>query len=125
MTRTQRHQCHRIIHSAALAAGAGNLLPVPGTGVAADMVAMTSMSVALGTVFGADLNKEAARGLALTTLKNTLLKQPIRTLSKELSKVLPLLGQLLAPTLSAGMIEAAGWSMAHDLAQRQKPLMAQ
>ena len=124
MTRIQRHQCHRIIHSAALAAGAGNLLPVPGTGVAADVVAMTSMSVALATLFGADLNEEVARALALTTLKNTVLKQPVRTLSKELSKAVPLLGQLLAPTLSVGLIEAAGWSMAHDLAQRQLPLMA-
>ncbi len=87
MSHEQRLKCHRIIHCAAIAAGAENLLPVPGTDVAADMVALTGMS-------------------------------------KELSKLMPQPGQLLAPCLSAGLIEAAGWSIASDLAQRQQRLVA-
>lgn len=124
MTDAQRSKCRTIIHSAAITAGAGNLFPLPGTGVAADMVAVTAMSVGLAAVFGANLSDEAARGIAFAAIKNGMLRQPIRTLSKELSKLLPVLGQLVAPALSAGLIEAAGWSIAEDLARRQSVLLA-
>lgn len=119
MTSEQRNKCHAIIHTAAVTAGAGNLMPVPGTGVAADMVAMTAMSVSLAAVFGGNLSEEASRALAFAAIKNTLLKQPIKTLTKELSKLIPFLGQIVAPTLSAGLVEAAGWAMAENLARHQ------
>lgn len=123
MTNAQRSKCHAIIHTAAVSAGAGNLVPVPGTGVAADMVAMTAMSVGLAAVFGGNLSEEAARALAFAAIKNSMLKQPIRALTKELSKLVPFLGQIVAPTLSAGLVEAAGWAMAESLAQRQHPAL--
>lgn len=119
MTPEQLNKSHAIIHSAAAAAGAGNLLPIPGTGVAADMVAMTAMSIGLAAVFGGNLSEEAARGLAFAAIKNTMLKQPVKTLTKELSKLVPFLGQLVAPTLSVTLIEAAGWSIAEELSRRQ------
>jgi len=119
MTAEQNTRCHAIIHTAAAAAGAGNMIPVPGTGVAADMVAMTAMSVSLAAVFGGNLSEEAARGLAFAAIKNTMLKQPIKVLAKELSKLVPFLGQIVAPTISVTLIEAAGWSIAEDLARRR------
>lgn len=119
MTDEQNRKCHAIIHSAAVAAGAGNLLPVPGTGVAADMVAMTAMTISLAAMFGGNLSEEAARGLALAAIKNTMLKQPIKMLGKELAKLLPILGQIVAPAISVTLLEAAGWSIAEDLARRQ------
>lgn len=119
MTAEQNTRCHAIIHTAAAAAGAGNLIPVPGTGVAADMVAMTLMIASLAAVFGGNLSEEAARGLAFAAIKNTMLKQPIKVLAKELSKLLPFLGQIVAPTISVTLIEAAGWSIAEDLARRR------
>ena len=83
MTSDQESSCHKIIHVSAAAAAAGNLIPVPGTGIAADMVAMTAMTMSLAGVFGGSLTEEAAKGIAIAALKNTMLKQPIKTLAKE------------------------------------------
>lgn len=47
MTSEQEKKCHGIIHTAAVAAGAGNLVPVPGVGIAADMVTITGMTMTL------------------------------------------------------------------------------
>jgi uncharacterized protein (DUF697 family) len=115
MTEDQKSKCHAIIHSHAVAAAAGNAVPVPGLGIAADMVAMTSMTMSLCAVFGGNLTEEAAKGLAISTIKNTMLKQPIKTIAKELSKFIPGLGQVVAPSISVVMLEAAGWTMANDL----------
>lgn len=116
MTPEQKSKCHKIIHAAAAGAGAGNLIPVPGTGVASDVVAMMMMSMSLAAVFGGNLTEEVAKGMAVTALKNTMLKQPIKVLTKELSKLIPFVGQVVGPAISVGMIEAAGWALANDMA---------
>ncbi len=122
MTESQKKKCHAIIHSHAAAAAAGNVPPVPGLGVAVDMVTMTTMTMALCTVFGGNISHEAAKALSIATLKNTLLKQPIRTLARELSKLVPGLGQVVAPSISVVMLEAAGWVLAKELeAQFPRP----
>ena len=115
MTSEQEKKCHGIIHTAAVAAGAGNFLPIPGLGVAADMTTITCMTMGLVGVFGGNLTEEAAKGIAIAAIKNTMLKQPIKTLTKELSKFIPVLGQIVAPSISVTMIEAAGWSIAKQL----------
>jgi len=115
MTSDQESSCHKIIHSCAAGAAAGNLIPVPGTGIAADIIAMTTMTMSLAGVFGGSLTEEAAKGLAITAIKDTMLRQPIKTLTKELSKFIPFVGQMVGPGISAVMLEAAGWSIAKDL----------
>ena len=115
MTEDQEKKCHAIIHSHAIAAAAGNAVPVPGLGVAVDLVTMTTMTMSLCAVFGGNISEEAAKTLAIAALKNTMLKQPIRTLTKELSKLIPGLGQIVAPSISVVMIEAAGWVLAKEL----------
>ena len=120
MTPKQKNQCHTIIHTSARVAGAGNLSPIPGTGIAADTFALTGMAVSLAAVFGADISKEAARGMAFSAIKNTMLKQPIKVLAKELSRFVPWLGQTVAPTVSIGLVEAAGWTMAEELARHRR-----
>ena len=115
MTNEQENKCHAIIHSHAVAAAAGNAVPVPGLGVAADMITMTSMTMSLCAVFGGNISEAAAKNLAIAALKNTMLKQPIRTLAKELSKLVPGLGQIVAPSLAVVMLEAAGWVLAKEL----------
>lgn len=117
MTESQETKCHAIIHSHAAACGAGNLVPVPGVGVAADITTMVTMCMSLSAVFGGSITKEAAEGLAIAALKRTVLKQPIKVLTKELSKLVPFLGQLVAPAISVVMIEAAGWTLAKELEQ--------
>ena len=125
MTDDQESKCHAIIHSHAVAAAAGNAVPVPGLGIAADMVTMATMAMSLCAVFGGNISQEAAKTLAIATLKNTMLKQPIRKLAKDLSKLVPGLGQIVAPSIAVVMIEAAGWVLAKELetkfAKRKRP----
>lgn len=120
MTENQETKCHAIIHSHAVAAGAGNAVPVPGLGIAADMVTMTSMCMSLCAVFGGNITEEAAKTLAIAAMKNTMLKQPIKTATKELAKFIPFLGSVVAPSISIVIIEAAGWTLAKELEQKSK-----
>lgn len=120
MTSDQETKCHAIIHSHAVAAAAGNAVPVPGLGIATDMVTMTSMCMSLCAVFGGSITEEAAKVLAISAMKNTMLKQPIKTATKELSKFIPLLGQIVAPSISIVMREAAGWTLAKELEAKSK-----
>jgi uncharacterized protein (DUF697 family) len=115
MTEDQEKQCYRIIHSHAVAGAAGNAFPVPGLGIATDMVTMTSMTMLLCAVFGGSIPEAAAKTLAITAIKNTMLKQPIKTITKELSKFIPFLGQVVAPSISVVMLETAGWTLAKEL----------
>ncbi len=118
MTDTQKNECHAIIHSHAVLCGAGNAVPLPVLGFSADVVAMGSMCMCLAAVFGGSITEEVAKGMAIAALKRTLLKQPAKVAAKELSKLIPCIGQIVAPALSVVMIEAAGWTMAQDLERR-------
>jgi uncharacterized protein (DUF697 family) len=73
------------------------------------------MTMSLCAVFGGNISEAAAKNLAIAALKNTMLKQPIRTLAKELSKLVPGLGQIVAPSIAVVMLEAAGWVLAKEL----------
>jgi uncharacterized protein (DUF697 family) len=122
MTDSQQAKCHAIIHTHAVICAAGNLVPVPMLGFSADIVAMGSMCMCLAAVFGGSISEEVAKGLAVAALKRTLLKHPVKAVTKELVKMIPLLGQIVAPALSVTMIEAAGWCMAKDLERRANAL---
>ena len=115
MTEEQKKKCHMIIHTFSAAAGGGNLVPVPGVGIAADLVAMTTMAIALAGVFGGNVTEEAAKGMAVAALKRTALKQPIKVITKELAKLIPFAGPAFAGTMSVALAEAAGWALANDM----------
>ncbi|UOP04497.1 hypothetical protein [Conchiformibius kuhniae] len=118
MTDEQETKCHAIIHTHAVAAAAGNAVPVPGLGVATDLVAMTTMCTSLCAVLGGSISEEAAKAMAIAAIKNTMLKQPIKVMAKELSKLIPGLGQIVAPAVSVVLLEAAGWVWARELDQK-------
>ena len=118
MNDAQKKKCHAIIHSHAVAAGAANAAPIPGLGIAADLVTMTTMTMSLCAVFGGRIEQEAAKALAIAAVKNTMLKQPIKTLTRELSKLIPGLGQVVAPSIAVVMVEAAGWVLANELEEK-------
>lgn len=118
MTEEQKKKCHTIIHTHAVAAAAGNAIPVPGLGVATDVGTMVTMAMSLSAVFGGDITENVAKNIAIAALKRTVLKQPIKTVAKELSKLIPGVGQVVAPSISLGMLESAGWAMAHDLERK-------
>ncbi len=115
MNSEQNTKCHAIIHSAAAAAAGGNVVPVPGLGVAADTLAMTTMVMSLASVFGRSIPENVAKGMAIVALKRTLLKQPLKVVTKELSKFIPFLGSVVAPAVSAALIEAAGWQIVNEI----------
>lgn len=115
MNEEQKKKCHYIIHSHAAAAAAGNAVPVPGLGVATDLVTITAMTMSLCAVFGGNMTEEAAKAVAIASFKNAMLKQPIKVITKEVSKLIPILGQAVAPTISVVILEAVGWNIADEL----------
>ncbi len=115
MNSEQKKQCHFIIHSSAIAAAAGNANPIPGLGLSADAIAITSMAVRLAKVFGRSLPEGVARGLAMSALKRALVNQPVKAVTKELFKFIPFLGSVAGPALSISIIEEAGWSLAYQM----------
>lgn len=119
ITEAEREDCHFIIHSHAVAAAAGNAAPVPGLGVAVDTITMTTMAMALASRFGGSIPESVAKNMAVNAIKQTMLKQPIKTVAKELSKLIPGLDQLVAPSISVTMLETAGWILAEELSKRK------
>lgn len=125
MTEDQKVRCHAIIHTAAVAAGGGNAVPLPGLGLAADTAALVGMAIGLSSVFGRSVDESIARAMAFDALKKTMLKQPVKVIAKEFSKILPVFGSVFAATVSAGLVEAAGWSIvAHLEAEESTALVA-
>jgi uncharacterized protein (DUF697 family) len=120
MTESEKKKCHAIIHSHALLCAAGNAVPVPGAGVAADTATMTSMCMALAAVFGGSITAEVAKGMAVTAIKRQISKNLGKVIVKEVCKLVPFFGQIVSPTLSIVIIEAAGWSMAQQLAEEKR-----
>ena len=114
MTTDQKNRCHAIIHMSAVVAGAGNIVPIPGVGAAADMAVLTSMAIALAAVFGQELSGAAARGAAYAALKRLIIKQPAKYAVKECGKIIPSLGSAIAAIVSVGLAEAAGWQLANE-----------
>lgn len=109
----QNNKCHAIIHSCAVADAGGNAIPVQGTGFAAGILAMTTMTMNLAAVFGRNIESAVARGLAISALKKQICKGPIKYLTKALVKYVPW-GGPAAATISLAMMEAAGWCLANE-----------
>ena len=125
MTDEELSTCRKIIHGHAVAAAAGNLIPVPGVGLAADTVTMTTMAMALAAVFGGSITEAVAKNMAVNAIVAAVKKQPVQVIAKELSKLVPIVGQLVAPSVSVAMLESAGWSLAEELsAKRDKKLLS-
>ena len=115
MTDKEKNKCKKIIHGHAVAAAAGNLVPIPGVGLAADTVTMTTMAMALAAVFGGSITEAVAKNMAINAIVSTIKKQPVKVIAKEVSKIVPVVGQLIAPSVSVAMLESAGWLLADEL----------
>ena len=123
ITDSERSKCKKIIHGHAAAAAAGNLVPVPMVGLATDTVTMTTMAMALAAVFGGSITEAVAKNMAINAIVATIKKQPVKVIAKEISKVVPIVGQLVAPSISVAMLEAAGWLLVDEfVSERDKAL---
>lgn len=120
MREMQISKCRTIIHSYSALAGTGNLIPLPGVGVLADISSLTMMARDLATVFGNEdcKNAEAAKAFTIGIAKRVFLKQPIKIIGKELAKFIPFAGQLVAGGISVAMTEAVGWAMVKSFTQK-------
>lgn len=114
MTAVQKSKCHKIIHTSAGKAAGGNVVPILGLGTSVDLAVLAAMAIALAAVFGQNLTAAAARGVAYGALKDTIMKQPVKSLTKECAKYLPIFGTAVAATVSFGLAEAAGWQLAGE-----------
>lgn len=124
MTNSQNIQCHAIIHAAAVAAGGANAVPIPALGLAADTAALVGMALGLAAVFGDSLTESAAKAMAVDAIKKTMLRQPVKVIGKELSKLIPFAGSIFAATVSVGLVEAAGWTLAAEFDRKSSGLVA-
>lgn len=118
MTEQQRKKCRAIIHAHAMAAAIGNLIPIPGLGIASDLFFMRLMTTKLCEIFENDSTEMHTKIQSIITFKSIMLKQPIKITTKELSKLIPGLGQIVAPSISLIMIEGTGWAFAKDLKEK-------
>ena len=115
MTESERSKCEDIIHGHATAVVAGNLAPVPGLGTAIDTAALTTMTLALASVFNVSVSKTLATNIAVNELKKYVGKQVV----KEFIKIIPGFGSFASAALTIGMIESAGWSIAEEFASQR------
>ena len=119
MNSQQKSECHVIIHTAAAASASSALIPVPFTGFAVDAAVMVAMVMNLARVFHLDstVNEDLAKGLAIAALKKQLLKHPVKYLTREFSKTLPMAGTAISGGLSLMLTEAAGWKIAEQFSR--------
>ena len=115
MTEAEKNKCHAIIHSHAVLAAAGNALPLPGTGLAADTITMTTMAMALAGALGGSIPEAVARNMAINAIIAAVKKNAVKTFVKEAAKIIPFAGQIISPAISVAMLESAGWSLANQL----------
>lgn len=108
-------QCHAIIHSASASAGAvgGGLAQIPGSDSVPIVALQTTMTIALGRVFGLELTDSMARaamaGVATTTVG--------RALSQFLVGWIPVAGNIINAGTAISVTEALGWALAEDFAR--------
>jgi uncharacterized protein (DUF697 family) len=112
-------KCRTIINSYSVLAGTGNLIPLPGVGMLADIGSLTMMARDLATVLGNEdcKNAEAAKAFTIGIAKRVFLKYPIKIIGRELARFIPFAGQIVAGGISVAMTEAVGWAMVKSFTQ--------
>ncbi|MBQ7650132.1 MAG: hypothetical protein IJS15_04190 [Victivallales bacterium] len=145
MNSSEKAKCHAIIHGFAVACGLGNAVPTLGVGIGVDIAGMAGMCMSLAAVFCGDPNGAVAEGMLLTVIKRTFTKQALKAIAKETGKkkaakelakllakqivkrtavkcaakeagkLIPVIGSIIASTLSVTMIEAEGWRLAKEM----------
>lgn len=112
MDEEQKKKCHQIIHTAStLAGGVGaGLAQLPLSDNAVIIPIQTTMTVALGQVFGMKLTKSAATATAATALASTV----GRGTSQILVGWIPGYGNVINASTAAAITEAVGWHIANE-----------
>jgi len=117
MTAEEKSKCHQIIHSAAVgAAGVGaGMAQMPGADIPIIVGIEITMTIALGGVFGVSLTESAAKSIVLSTA-GTIAG---RGISQGLIGWIPGLGNVINASTAFGVVEALGWAIANDFANKE------
>ena len=106
MTYEQKSKCHRIIHAASALSGAVGVIPIV---TFFDSVVITpaqvTMVIALGRVFGKEISKSAAEGIAGAKVAELAGKG----VSKAVFSTIPVIGNIANGAVAASLTEALGW----------------
>ena len=117
ITSDHQVQCHAIIHTASAsscAVGAG-LAQIPGSDCVPIGAIQTTMTIALGRVFGLELTDTMARA-AMASVATTTIG---RALSQFLIGWIPVAGNIINASTAASITEALGWALAEDFARER------
>lgn len=109
MTNKQFRECNIAIHTAAVAAGAGGVMPIPVMDSIPISAAQITMVIALGKIFDQKITESAAKGI-IGAAASTLI-------GRSLVKLIPIAGWIASAAVAAGVTEAIGWSIAVDFAK--------
>lgn len=115
MTKEQRKKCHRIIHTASIAAASvgGGLAQVPGSDNAIITPIQLTMTISLGKVF----NIRLSEATAMAALGSAAAYTVGRTASQVIIGWLPGFGNIINATTAAVVTEALGWTLAKEFSE--------
>lgn len=110
MTDEQNSSCHKIIHTASVAAAAagGRMAQLPDSDNAVIMPIQITMIISLGKVFG----KSITKSLATSLLASAGASVGGRMISQILVGWVPFVGNAINASTAAGVTEAIGWWIA-------------
>ncbi|MBR3623099.1 MAG: hypothetical protein IKN43_07115 [Selenomonadaceae bacterium] len=123
MTEYEQAACEKIIESHIDKCGIVGDIPVPGTGVVADLAVMVTMTFAMSKVFGISLNKEIAQKIAMQAINTVGASYVIKKLIKEAIKIIPLVGKVAADYINSRIsniiLNKIGWDIAKMLSMKK------
>lgn len=109
MNSYEKDQCHAIIHTATVAAGASSLIPIPIADAVPITAAQITMVIGLGKVFDMNLSKSAASGI----ISGLVAMEAGKTAARAVLKWVPIAGQIANVGIAAGFTETLGWATAY------------
>lgn len=112
MTELEREKCHCAIHSAAVAAGALGVTPLPCADIFPISAVQATMIVALALIFNAEITKDAAEEIARTYIVGNMGK----IIAGGFAKIVPGIGHGINGAIAAGLTEVLGWEVAEKFA---------
>ncbi|MBV7272070.1 hypothetical protein [Clostridium thailandense] len=116
MTSEQKSKCSAIIHTASVsgAAAAAGMAQLPGADVPLLIGIEVTMVIALGGVFGEDINETTAKAIVASAAAS----YAGRGIAQALVGWLPGIGNVINASTAAVLIETIGWAVANDFANK-------
>ena len=123
MTEDEQAACKKIIESHIDKGGIVGSIPVPGTGVVADLAVMVTMTFSMSKVFGISLNKELAQKIVMQAINNVGASYVVKKLIKEAIKIIPVVGKVVAAYINSKIsnivLHKIGWDIAKMLSMKK------